>query len=128
MAEGLLKEMHSDFHVSSAGVSSMDGWNAMPEAIEVMRDYGVDISGHRARQVTEEIIQDADLVLAMARHHREFLKNTFPEADEKIFTMKEYAGTGTDIEDPYGNSIEFYELIAEEILEALKKTDFEELK
>jgi protein-tyrosine phosphatase len=127
MAEGFLKKMHSDFSVSSAGISSMDGWNAMPEAIEVMQDYRIDISGHRARQVTEEMVRDADLILAMARHHREMLKNTFQEAEGKIFTLKEYAGTGTDIEDPYGSSKDFYELIAEEILGALKKANFEDL-
>jgi protein-tyrosine-phosphatase len=128
MAEGLLKKMRSDFSVSSAGVSSMDGWNAMPEAVDVMQGHGVDISNHRARQVTEEMVRDADLVLAMARHHREMLKNMFPESEEKIFTLKEYAGIGTDIEDPYGSSKDFYEVIAEEIAEALKKTNFEELK
>ena len=128
MAEGLLKAMQSDFSVSSAGVSSMEGWNAMPEAIDVMREHGVDISDHSARQVTEEMVRDADLVLGMTRRHREILKHTFPEAEGKIFTLKEFAGTGVDIEDPYGRSRDYYELIAREIIEALKKADFERME
>jgi len=121
MAEGFLKAMHSDFSVSSSGVSSMDGWSAMPEAIEVMKDHGIDISSHRARQITDEMVDEADLVLAMTSRHRELLKVTFPNAESKIFTLKEFAGTGTNIDDPYGNSKEAYETVADEIIEALKE-------
>jgi protein-tyrosine-phosphatase len=127
MAEGLLKKMHSDFSVSSAGISAMTGWGPSTEALEVMQEHGVDISDHAARPVDEKMVQDADLVLAMERHQKEKLKREFPEADGKIFTLKEYAGAGTDIEDPYGRSKEFYQLIASEIKEALKEADFEAL-
>ncbi|MEE9564921.1 MAG: hypothetical protein V3V63_04345, partial [Candidatus Hydrothermarchaeaceae archaeon] len=75
-----------------------------------------------------EMIENSDLILTMGRHHKEWIKNRYPQAEEKIFTLKEYAGTGTDIEDPYGTSKDFYEAIAEEIAEALKKVNFEELK
>jgi protein-tyrosine-phosphatase len=125
MAEGLLKKMRSEFSVSSAGISSMDGWNATPEAIEVMGEKGIDISGHSARQVRREMIDDADLVLAMTERHKKLLKNDYPEADAKIFTLKEFAGTGIDIEDPYFTSKGFYEMIMAEIEEALEEADFD---
>jgi protein-tyrosine-phosphatase len=128
MAEGLLKKMRGDFSVSSAGISAVTGWAPPIEAAEVMEGYGVDISNHRATQVSEEMIENSDLILTMGRHHKEWIKNRYPQADGKIFTLKEYAGTGTDIEDPYGSSKDFYEVIAEEITEALKKVNFEELK
>jgi protein-tyrosine-phosphatase len=128
MAEGLLKKMRSDFSVSSAGVSSMDGWNATPEAIDVMMERGIDISGHSARQVTGEMVNDADLVLTMTERHKKLLTTDYPEAEAKIFTLKEFAGTGIDIEDPYFTSKEFYEMIAREIAEALKEADFGDLE
>lgn len=128
MAEGLLKAMQSDFSVSSAGVSSVDGWNATPEAIEVMREKGIDISGHSARQVTGDMIDDADLILTMTTRHKKLLINDYPQAAGKIFTLKEFAGTGIDIEDPYFTTKEFYEMILGEIEEALGEADFEELK
>ena len=103
----------------------MDGWNATPEAIEVMEEKGIDISGHSARQVTKEIIDDADLVLTMTTRHKELLKNDFPSANGKIFTLKEFAGTGIDIEDPYFTSKGFYEMILGEIEEALAEADFD---
>jgi len=128
MAEGLLKAMRSDFFVSSAGVSSVDGWNATPEAIEVMEEKGIDISRHSARQATGEIIDAADLILTMTERHKEILKNDYPHASEKIFTLKEFAGTGIDIEDPYFTSKGFYEMILGEIVEALEEADFEDVK
>ncbi len=124
MAEGLLKAMREDFSVSSAGVSSVDGWNATPEAIEVMQEKGIDISGHSARQVTGDIIIDAELVLTMTTRHKNILKKDFPEAADRIFTLKEFAGTGIDIEDPYFTSKGFYEMILSEIKEALDEADF----
>jgi protein-tyrosine-phosphatase len=128
MAEGLLKAMRSDFSVSSAGVSSVDGWNATPEAIEVMGERGIDISGHSARQVTREMIDEADLVLTMTERHKKLLINDYPHASDKIFMLKEFAGTGIDIEDPYFTSKGFYQMIFGEIEEALKEADFENVE
>lgn len=125
MAEGLLKKMRSDFSVSSAGVSSMDGWHAMPEAVEVMKGHGVDISRHVAKPVREEFVMEADLVLAMTRRHKKMLISRYPDAEDKIFTLREYAGTGVDIADPYGRSKRAYETAAREIAEALEKADFD---
>ncbi len=42
--------------------------------------------------------------------------------------MKEFADTGTDIEDPYFTSRQFYEMIAGEIKEALEEADFESME
>jgi protein-tyrosine-phosphatase len=125
MAEGLLKAMRDDFSVSSAGVSSVDGWNATPEAVEVMEGKGIDISGHSARQVTGEMVDAADLILTMTERHKKLLKNDYPQVDGKIFTLKEFAGTGIDIEDPYFTSKGFYEMILGEIEEALEESDFD---
>ncbi|MEE8401938.1 MAG: low molecular weight protein arginine phosphatase [Candidatus Hydrothermarchaeaceae archaeon] len=128
MAEGLLKKMHGDFSVSSAGVSALYNRGASPEALKVMQEYGVDISSHISRQIDGDMVDDADLVLTMERHQEEFLKRMDPEAEGKIFNLKDYAGTYGDIEDPYGESIEFYQGVAREIDGALKMAKFDGLK
>jgi arsenate reductase (thioredoxin) len=51
MAEGLLRRNAGDrFEVFSAGVNPSQ---VRPEAIEVMRELGIDISGHRSKSVDE---------------------------------------------------------------------------
>ena len=73
MAEGLARDIaarcypgaRSLVRVSSAGVGAQDGNPPTPEAVEAMAERGIDISSHRARKVTAEILAAADLVLAM---------------------------------------------------------------
>ena len=73
MAEGIARDIvarrypgaQSLVRVSSAGVGAQDGNPPTPEAVEAMAERGIDISSHRARKVTAEILAAADLVLAM---------------------------------------------------------------
>jgi arsenate reductase len=61
MAEGLLRHDAGDrFEVSSAGTRPSP---IRPEAIQVMQEIGVDISGHRSKSVDEFATRDFDSVL-----------------------------------------------------------------
>jgi protein-tyrosine phosphatase len=75
--------------VSSAGTAGWDGSGAMPESVEAAAERGVDISGHVARRLDEDLVASADLVLAMAEEHRSSMKRTAPEAAGRTFTLKE---------------------------------------
>lgn len=69
MAEGLLRHDAGDrFEVFSAGVSPS---KVRPEAIAVMRELGIDISGHRSKHVDEFAGQGFDYVLTVCDHARE---------------------------------------------------------
>ncbi len=51
MAEGILRKMSGDkFEVESAGVAPS---SVRPEAVEAMREIGIDISGHRSKSADE---------------------------------------------------------------------------
>ena len=56
--------------VSSAGTGAWDGAPVSEGAYLVGLERGLDLSGHRARLLTRELVESADLVLTMARHHR----------------------------------------------------------
>jgi arsenate reductase (thioredoxin) len=63
MAEGLLRQDAGDsFEVASAGV---DPTSVRPEAVEVMRQIGIDISGHRSKSVDEFAGQEFDYVITV---------------------------------------------------------------
>ena len=67
MAEAMLRARlgrRPRFEVSSAGVGALVGHPADPFAMELMRERGLDIAAHRARQVTPELVAAHDLVLA----------------------------------------------------------------
>lgn len=64
-----------------------------------MLDSGIDISGHRARQVTKEMIRKADLILVMESAHKSAIEESEPSAKGKVFRLGEWAKF--DIPDPY---------------------------
>jgi arsenate reductase (thioredoxin) len=69
MAEGLLRHDSGDrFEVFSAGTKPSQ---VRPEAIAVMREIGIDISGHRAKSVDEFTGQRFDCVLTVCDNARE---------------------------------------------------------
>lgn len=120
MAEGicsdlLLKQGVEGVNVSSAGIYALPGSPASPEAIKALSDWGIDLSGHRARLLTPELIAEADLVLTMTSGQKAAVLEMAPEAKEKVFTLTEYAGFGGDIPDPIGKPLFFYRQYAEEI-------------
>lgn len=69
MAEGLLRHHAGDrFDVSSAGTHPS---RVRPEAIAVMREVGIDISGHRSKSADEFAGQPFDYVLTVCDNARE---------------------------------------------------------
>ena len=69
MAEGLLRHDAGDrFDVESAGTHP---GTVRPEAIEVMREIGIDISHHRSKNVDEFAGREFDIVLTVCDNAKE---------------------------------------------------------
>lgn len=75
--------------VSSAGTSGWEGSPAHPDSVAVARERDVDISSHLARRLVRGMVDEADLVLAMAGEHRDAIAGGVPEAAARTFTLKE---------------------------------------
>ena len=74
IAEGILKlrlaERRIDsVDVFSAGTFAMDGRPAADLAVTVAADHNVDLSEHRSRHITRQMLADADLVIGMEKDH-----------------------------------------------------------
>ncbi len=69
MAEGLLRHDAGDrFEVASAGTHPS---HVRPEAIAVMNEIGIDISGHRSKSVDEFASRDFDYVFTVCDNAKE---------------------------------------------------------
>lgn len=123
MAETMFREADSGLEaikVMSAGIAAVNGQPASANAIEVMREMGMDISRHRSRELNAELVAQADLILTMTLQHKRHVLMMFPESYDKVFTLKEYADCGSsDIPDPFGGSLEDYKESADEIRRVL---------
>ena len=81
MAEGLLRDMAGDqFEVFSAGVAPS---SVRQEAIEVMREEGIDISGQRSKSVDEFSGQEFDYVITVCDNANQQCP-MFPGASRRI--------------------------------------------
>jgi protein-tyrosine phosphatase len=99
MAEVMLRrrfdERDIDARVSSVGLVG-DGRPASESTIEVMTDLGHDLRDHVSRPLSQDAIERADLVLALAREHVRESVLLVPSAFGKTFTLKELVRRGAD--------------------------------
>jgi protein-tyrosine phosphatase len=85
--------------VWSAGLGALVGQGADPLSIEVAAAHGLDISAHRAQQVSSFLCQQTELILVMEQSHKSQLEQQFPVVRGKVFTLGHYGKF--DIADPY---------------------------
>jgi protein-tyrosine-phosphatase len=115
LAEGIARgelEKRGWRHVSvaSAGIAARAGDDASEHAVSVGRRHGVDLAGHRSRQLTPALVDWADLVLAMGPSHLDGVWRM--GGAEKALTLGDFAsGTedGYSIRDPFGGPEAVYE-------------------
>jgi arsenate reductase len=98
MAEGILRRDGGEaFEVESAGVKP---GSVRPEAIQVMREIGIDISDHRSKSVDEFIGQEFDTVITVCDNAKETCP-VFPGKTERVhrnFEDPPPPGVGSDEE------------------------------
>lgn len=114
--------------VMSAGVAAVEGTSATFETRSVLRNNGMDISGHRATRLTDEMIRHAELIFVMEEMHREEILKRVPEAASKMFLLHTFgvesnaaAGTDPNIVDPIGKPLEVYEVCFSTVKEAVER-------
>lgn len=116
MAERLLikmlpGELREKVSVKSAGTHALHGHQAAEPAVEALGRLGIDLSDHRARQLTREIEERADLLLVMEHQHLHSIKSLRLWGRNKARLLGEFLSPDhpPEIEDPYGRPIEAYQ-------------------
>lgn len=103
MAEGLLRQVvikqGESTVINSAGIHAMSGYPADNMSLTMLKKMDVDMSKHRARQVSPELLSNADLVLVMESWQKDAVIALSPSSRGKVFNLGHW--TGFEIEDPY---------------------------
>jgi protein-tyrosine-phosphatase len=116
MARKLAADRTLDVIFSSAGTSAMPGSPASDASILVGLERSLDLSAHRARALTRELVEDATLILCMGAHHvthAEALGGT-----GRTFLLTDYAArrqTDRPIHDPFGAGLDSYRRMADDL-------------
>ncbi len=111
MAEALLREelakTGEEYDVQSAGLGALVGHPADETAQKLMRRIGIDISGHRARQLDSDLVHWADLILVMETSQKKTLESGEPSARGRVYRLGEWGDF--DVPDPYKRPEEAFE-------------------
>jgi len=129
---------------SSAGIYADNGSPAAVFAADAVRKlFGADLSGHQARKVTQEIIAENDLIIAVTHEHAVLLRRFSPDYAGKIYSFSEYcekksitpviSGRSShipDVPDPFGQSSGVYLRTAQylhDLIQAMWKPMLEDM-
>jgi len=99
MGEGILRAALPGVVVASAGVGALIGNPADATALELMTARGIDIGEHRARQITQAICQQSELILVMDNEQRRYIETRYPFTRGRVFRLGD--AERQDIPDPY---------------------------
>ena len=104
MAEGLFRKRLGDceVEVSSAGLGALVDEPAVVEAQKAMSDVGIDISQHRAQQLTEEMLLAADMILVMEKWQKKEIQSAFFFTRGRVHMIGKWSGF--EVPDPYKKS------------------------
>jgi protein arginine phosphatase len=128
LAEMLLKHETSqhrlyDIFVASAGILAYSGISADPVMIDYLSKLNIPSGDHTSRTIAKEDVKWADQIFVMEQRHRDFIKESWPEADHKVERLGKYISPEQpedDIIDPYGKSLYHYRVVQSQISAAVK--------
>jgi len=106
MAEGMLKRALPDRVVRSAGLGALIGKPADPLSVQLMTEQGIDITEHRAQQISAALVAQAELILVMDAEQKKYVETQYVGARGKVFRLCE--ASKADIPDPYREGIESF--------------------
>ena len=117
MLDGAVDEsdiLDGTIKTDSAGTFAFDGSEPAAHAKTVMKELGFNIDRHRSKQVDQELVDWADMILTMDTYGLEQMQVMFPEAADKMLPLKSFACKDSaekeneeyyNIEDPYGEDL-----------------------
>ena len=125
MAEALLRHhlpSGSPWRVASAGTAAFDGDATSEGTLEALAEVKIELHDHRSQHLTEKLVRDAQVIVALTRSHRDDILEQFPAARQKVFLLKSFApgaGDTRDVPDPIGGSLAVYRRCRDSIAAAI---------
>lgn len=105
----------SDVEVSSAGTHAWVGSPASDGAVLIGMERGLDLTGHRSRLLTREILDDSDLILVMSPSHLARVRELAPKANAHLLGGFSSGGESREVQDPFGGDLAGYRETADEL-------------
>jgi protein-tyrosine-phosphatase len=85
-----------ELRFESAGRDAFDGRAATDHALAVAGEHGLDLAGHRSRPLTPELVERADVVVALDRKAREAAERLGGSGKTQLLEVADPVGRGID--------------------------------
>ncbi len=124
MAMGLMRKyLPSDLRkivrIKSRGINPVPGGRISRNARKLLKEYGIDLSFHKARPIDIESLDWADFIFVMERDH--FARLSSLGFGEKVRLLSGYSSEKMDIYDPYGKDIKEYKKVLKMMKNPIRK-------
>ena len=105
MAEGILKSLikekgYENIKVSSMGLGAFDGQSPTSNAVEAMKEIGIDISQKKSQRVMLQDLTQTDYIYVMTQSQKDVITDALPQLEDKITVL--------DIPDPFAGDLSVY--------------------
>ena len=98
-----------DYRVISAGVSAYSGDPASPNAVNALRKVDLDLTDHRSRPLSPQLLEISDLILTMTSSHADIIHMRNPDLAVPVFRFREWVPSGSrEVPDPFGGPLQNY--------------------
>ncbi len=128
MSEAIFNALAGDMGLSvqaeSAGTAALKGKPMAPNAVSALVEAGIYPEDHRARQVSEALLKEFELTLAMTPQHVTELSSIYGKLAHEVCTLPEYATgapNGEGIPDPYGHTMAAYRSSVRQLYEYIER-------
>ena len=115
MAEALLSDRlliyYPNFKIASAGVGALVGHHADKHVKDLMSEQSIDVTTHRAQQLTPDLLSEYDLVLVMEKGHIKSVHDISTSSKGKVHLLGKWSDF--EIPDPYKQSRREFEVALE---------------
>ena len=115
----LLMAKYPEKNIDSAGLSAVVDHQADAKALAVMAVDGIDMGEHIAKQITEDLVRTADLILTMSNSQSKWIEEQWPHCRGKTFRIGHWIHK--DVADPYGHDEHAFETAKQDIVDSLEQ-------
>ena len=84
-----------EWRIESAGTDALTGYPATKDAAFVISEMGLNLHDHRSQPITGSLLNGFNLILCMENDQIDTLKQSFPTAKKKSFSLKRNVRTGS---------------------------------
>ena len=114
-------KLPGDWEIGSAGIWASDRAQPLREAVDFARSRGFNITSETSREINENLVNTADLIIVMTSGQKEAIENEFNQTVGKITLLSDICvGQVFDIPDPVSSPEEDANIIASEICDLLR--------